>query len=196
MSDRYHSPPHALLASLLTLVLLPLLLGCGSVAPLHTDESAYTSYIPSDVEHTLRAEASTWRGTPYRYGGTSRAGIDCSAFVQAIYRDAFGLSLPRATTKQVRTGTPVSKSAIQAGDLVFFRPVGRKTNHVGVYLGGGEFVHAATSTGVTLSRLNEPYWQRSYWTARRLLDDALPPAQTARRHPIRPPTRTPTRTGW
>jgi len=196
MSDCYYSPPRALLASLLTVALLPLLLGCGSVAPLQSAEPASTSYEPSDVEHTLRAEARSWHGTPYRYGGTSRAGIDCSAFVQAIYRNAFGLSLPRATTKQVRTGTPVSKGAFQAGDLVFFRPAGRKTNHVGVYLGGGEFVHAGTSTGVTISRLDEPYWQRSYWTARRLLDDAPPPAQAARRHPIRRPTRTPTRTGW
>lgn len=196
MGDRHYTPPHAFLASLLAATLLPLFLGCGSAAPLTTDEPASTFHKPSDVERTLRAEARSWHGTPYRYGGTSRAGVDCSAFVQAIYRDAFGLSLPRATTKQVRTGTPVADGAFQAGDLIFFRPSGRKTNHVGIYLGGDEFVHAATSTGVTISRLDEPYWQRSYWTARRLLADAPPSPQTAWRQPVRRPSPTSTRTGW
>ena len=106
-----------------------------------------------------------WVGTRYRLGGTSTAGIDCSAFVQKTMSGAFNVHLPRSTAEQRYSGHSISKSDLQPGDLVFFR----KNNHVGVYIGGGKFVHASTSQGVTTSSLSESYWARTYTQSRRVM---------------------------
>lgn len=119
------------------------------------------------TEERLRAVARHWSGTPHRLGGTSRQGIDCSGFVQRIYRDLFKIRLPRTTAQQARTGATISKKALRPGDLVFFHPP-HKIRHVGIYLGNGEFVHASTSKGVTVSQLNNPYWRKAYWKAKRV----------------------------
>ncbi len=119
---------------------------------------------------------STNAGWPYRLGGTSRRGIDCSALVQHVFNDTFRLALPRSTGEQVHQGTPIARDELQAGDLVFFRPPGAY-DHVGIYVGDGYFLHASTSQGVKLSRLENAYWRRHYWQARR----ALEPTQLARR---------------
>ncbi|HLT47115.1 MAG TPA: NlpC/P60 family protein [Rubricoccaceae bacterium] len=137
----------------------------------------------------LREEGDDWLGTPYRYGGESAAGIDCSAFVRALMREALGIELTRATHTQVEEGVPVDKEDLLPGDLVFFRR--RGTRHVGVYLGGGEFIHASSSNGVIVSRLDEGYYERHYWTARRVVDDPrrflLPDAFANRATPDRQP---------
>jgi cell wall-associated NlpC family hydrolase len=100
-------------------------------------------------------------------GGTRKSGVDCSGFVQRIFNDLFNITLPRSTALQVQTGIAVSIRHLRPGDLVFFHPPD-KVRHVGIYLGRGEFVHASTSKGVTISRLNAAYWRNSYWTARRI----------------------------
>jgi cell wall-associated NlpC family hydrolase len=117
----------------------------------------------------LRAEGAEWIGTPYRYGGQSRAGMDCSGFARTLMREALGVELTRMTSSQVQEGEAVEKADLRPGDLVFFRR--RGTRHVGVYLGDGEFIHASSSKGVIVSRLDEDYYTRHYWTARRVLDD-------------------------
>ena len=106
-----------------------------------------------------------WVGTRYHLGGTGVGGIDCSAFVQKTMSGAFNIHLPRSTAEQRYSGRSISKSDLQPGDLVFFR----KNNHVGVYIGGGKFVHASTSQGVTTSSLSESYWSRTYTQSRRVL---------------------------
>lgn len=106
-----------------------------------------------------------WAGTRYRLGGTGAGGIDCSAFVQKTMSGAFNLHLPRSTAEQRHIGRSISKSDLQPGDLVFFR----KNKHVGVYIGGGKFVHASSSRGVTTSSLSENYWARTYTQSRRVL---------------------------
>ena len=156
---------------------LLVLTGCASTAP--------RPNIQPGAERELRAEVATWRGTPHRWGGTDRSGADCSGFVMALYRDVFGADVPRTTEGQVRVGEGVRKGALRPGDLVFFRP-SRKTRHVGVYLGGGEFAHASSSAGVTVSRLDQPYWQRVYWRARRLLPHRPTPLRAATSEPPRP----------
>jgi len=154
------------------------LAGCASTAPA-THAPATPGPLHADaVEHQLRTHEQRWRGTPYRWGGTSRNGIDCSGFVMAAYRDLFGVALPRTTDAQAQTGRPVSRTAVQTGDLVFFRPSG-KSRHVGIYLGNHEFAHASTSNGVMISRLDEPYWQGAYWTSRRVLPMPLAQTQSA-----------------
>ncbi len=117
----------------------------------------------------LRTESRQWLGIPYRWGGTSRRGIDCSSFTQQYVRETMGVELPRATAGQQFEGVGVSKSELRPGDLVFFRRGG--TRHVGVYLGGDEFIHASSSRGVTISDLSEGYYERHYWMARRILSE-------------------------
>ncbi|TFH86404.1 glycoside hydrolase [Billgrantia azerbaijanica] len=127
---------------------------------------------PERVREALLSQHQRWVGTPYRLGGTTRRGIDCSALVQAVFSDTFRLELPRTTGEQVREGEPVAREALQVGDLVFFRPPG-PYDHVGVYVGDGYFLHASTSQGVMLSRLDNVYWRRYYWQARRTLSPSL-----------------------
>lgn len=106
-----------------------------------------------------------WAGTRYRLGGTTKAGIDCSAFVQKTMSGAFNVHLPRSTAEQRHTGRAISKSELRAGDLVFFR----NNKHVGVYIGNGKFVHSGSSTGVTVASLSDRYWARTYTQSRRVL---------------------------
>lgn len=108
-----------------------------------------------------------WFLTPYKLGGNSKAGIDCSAFVQRAFRAAFQTKLPRTTKQQSRMGWKISPKRLTQGDLVFFK-LNKKTRHVGIYLGGQHFMHASTSKGVIISKLDSPFWQKSFTQARRI----------------------------
>lgn len=120
-----------------------------------------------DIAEALREYFTSWQGTRYRYGGLSHKGVDCSGFVLRTYQDLFGLDLPRTVREQVTKGVKVSKSCLQAGDLVFFK-TGRFQKHVGIYLENGYFIHASQSKGVIVSHLNNVYWQKKFWQAHRL----------------------------
>lgn len=109
-----------------------------------------------------------WDKTPYRYGGTTKAGIDCSALVQNIFSDEFRLNLPRTTKDQLREGRKISPSDLRTGDLVFFQ-TGRNQLHVGIYVETDRFIHASTSKGVMISGLKERYWKTRFIQARRVL---------------------------
>ena len=108
-----------------------------------------------------------WEGTPYRLGGTKKSGIDCSAFVQKAFVEAYQMSLPRTTRQQSKQGVEMSWSDAQQGDLVFFK-TRRSTYHVGIYLGNKLFMHASTSKGVIISRIDNPYWASKFWQVRRV----------------------------
>lgn len=113
----------------------------------------------------LYREAATWVGAPYRHGGTTRKGTDCSGLVGAVYRNVYGVKLNRSSADiQKKDCRPVKKSKLKAGDLVFFNTSGkrRKTTHVGIYLKEGRFIHSSTSKGVRVSSLNETYYKR-HW---------------------------------
>ncbi|WP_415905637.1 NlpC/P60 family protein [Neptuniibacter sp. QD48_55] len=120
----------------------------------------------SPVSQALLDQYNSWVGTPYRLGGNTRSGIDCSAFTQVTFRDQFGVDIPRTTRDQLGSGSNIAKGQLKAGDLVFFQ-TGYKQRHVGIYVQEGQFLHASTSKGVIISRLDNPYWQKHYWTARR-----------------------------
>lgn len=112
-------------------------------------------------------------GTPYRYGGDSPAGgFDCSGLVAYVFREAAGLRLPRSTRGQIdHPARPVERERLRAGDLVFFNPGGGPISHIGIYVGDGRFVHAPSRGGtVRLDRLDTPYWQKAYASARRVLE--------------------------
>jgi cell wall-associated NlpC family hydrolase len=150
----------------LVLVLLTLMAtGCATTT-VHRPEPA-TAEGPSPAP-MLRAEIQSWLGTPYQMGGLSRRGIDCSGLVVVLYDDLFDMRLPRTTTALMRKGHRVKKRNLAAGDLVFFKPA-LKFNHVGIYLGQGEFVHTSTTHGVMLSRMDDAFWRQCYLTSRRVL---------------------------
>jgi len=117
----------------------------------------------------LNDQLGHWRGTPYRYGGMSRNGVDCSGFVYLTFRDKFALQLPRTTSAQSDIGTRISKDELLPGDLVFFK-TGRGENglHVGIYDTDNAFIHASTSQGVIRSSLDNVYWRKVFWQARRI----------------------------
>ncbi len=122
----------------------------------------------SEVRQQLLRQFKHWKGAPYRYGGSSLSGVDCSAFVQNTYRAKFNKRIPRTTRTQIKIGKKVKKSQLRVGDIVFFK-TGRNSLHNGIYMGGGEFMHASSSKGVTLSSLNNRYWRKKYLTSRRVL---------------------------
>jgi cell wall-associated NlpC family hydrolase len=111
--------------------------------------------------------ALTWMGTPYVYGGESRNGIDCSSFVQHVFR-ANGVSLPRTAAQQAKVGTPIAMTDLQTGDRLYFSSSRTYIDHTGIYIGNGKFIHASGSRrGVTISDLSESFYQRIYVGARR-----------------------------
>ncbi len=118
----------------------------------------------------LQSSVDRYLGTPYRYGGDSEAGLDCSAFTRKIYRDQ-GIELPRTARDQSRVGTGMPPGdPFDAGDLVFFDPsIVGSISHVGVYLGGNVFAHASSSRGVVKSSLRERYYQKRFVQANRIL---------------------------
>ena len=106
-------------------------------------------------------------GKPYRYGGTSPAGFDCSGLVQFSYKQA-GLALPRETADQRRASQRVKLAELKRGDLLFFDERGRKASHVGIYVGERRFVHAPSSgKSVRNDSLDNPYWKKSLSEVRR-----------------------------
>lgn len=142
-----------------------------------TDEPVKVLRTDQIREH-IEDIAEDWYGVPYEWSGESMDGIDCSAFVQRVYQQAFSYRLPRVTETQVQTGSKVPRSEIRPGDLVFFRPK-NQWNHVGVYLGNRTFAHASSSDGVTESNLDKSYWKQYYWTARRPLKPSVVPDSLA-----------------
>ncbi|WP_348762186.1 NlpC/P60 family protein [uncultured Salinisphaera sp.] len=125
------------------------------------------------LRSALHRVYQSWAGTPYRYGGESREGVDCSSFVQQTLDTVESFELPRTTVEQARIGLSISKSDLRIGDLVFFK-TGRLSRHVGIYLGQGRFMHASSSAGVTISRLDNVYWRHHYWQSRRVTADRGP----------------------
>lgn len=108
-----------------------------------------------------------WYGTPYRMGGTTKRGVDCSAFTRAMVDEVFKVQLPRTAREQYATVEKIKKSQLEEGDLVFFNTRGG-ISHVGIYLGNNKFVHSASSRGVMISDLDENYWSARYVGAGKL----------------------------
>ncbi|AIN47310.1 bifunctional murein DD-endopeptidase/murein LD-carboxypeptidase [Candidatus Palibaumannia cicadellinicola] len=123
-----------------------------------------------DRKSKILNQYAKWKGVRYRLGGISKRGIDCSAFVQHTFSEQFGLKLPRSTIHQKKLGITIHSTQLLPGDLVFFKfnthSIG---SHVGIYLDNDLFVHAATSSGVMISNINDWYWKVCYREARRIL---------------------------
>ncbi|ROP62413.1 putative lipoprotein NlpC [Enterobacter sp. BIGb0383] len=118
---------------------------------------------------SLNDQLQNWHGTPYRYGGMSQTGVDCSGFVLLTFRDKFAMQLPRETRQQATVGTEIDKNDLLPGDLVFFKTgSGENGLHVGIYDTDNQFIHASTSRGVMRSSLDNVYWRKNFWQARRI----------------------------
>lgn len=142
------------------------LAGCSSHrAPPPNPRLADSITVVANLNEQLR----NWWGAPYRYGGMSPSGVDCSGFVLMTFRDKFALQLPRETREQAEIGTKIDKSELLPGDLVFFKTgSGESGLHVGIYDTDNQFIHASTSQGVTRSSLDNVYWHKKFWQARRI----------------------------
>lgn len=149
-----------------SLVLVVMILaGCSSRAPAPNSRLADSITVIAQLNDQL----GQWRGAPYRYGGMNRRGVDCSGFVYLTFRERFDLQLPRTTSAQTDIGTRIDKSQLLPGDLVFFKTgSGENGLHVGIYDTDNYFIHASTSQGVTRSSLDNVYWRKSFWQARRI----------------------------
>ena len=110
-----------------------------------------------------------WIGTPYRFGGSSRRGIDCSAFTKQLYSEVFNTTIRRSSRDIFSMVSPVGKDDLKEGDLVFFKIHSRSISHVGIYLGNNRFAHAS-SKGVAISSLDDAYYSRFFYKGGRMLE--------------------------
>lgn len=114
----------------------------------------------------LYSEAALWLGTPYRFGGTTRKGVDCSGFIGQIYQNVYHKNLERQTINIAKKNCrKISKGKLKTGDLVFFNTSQKKKkgiNHVGLFLKHNYFIHASSSQGVIVSNLNENYYRKTW----------------------------------
>ncbi|PRO66292.1 NlpC/P60 family protein [Alkalicoccus urumqiensis] len=131
---------------------------------LQTEEAAASS----TADQVISAGKSQL-GTPYRWGGTTTSGFDCSGFTGYAFAKA-GIDLPRTAAQQYQVGTPVSRSNLQPGDLVFFNTRGG-ISHNGIYIGGNKFIHSSSSKGVSIASLGNVYWSPRYVGAKRVIQD-------------------------
>ena len=124
----------------------------------------------SKVEKSLVKEATAWLGTPYKYGGNTRSGVDCSGFVYHVFRNSLDINLPRNSGKQHDYCRKISKKDLSTGDLVFFATTrgSKKVSHVGLYVGDGKMIHASTSRGVVCQNLSDDYYTRTFVGAGRI----------------------------
>lgn len=161
-------------------IFVALLSGCGSSK--HAPRIARPEGIegPSVVATTtkgidpktakaLEREARTWLGVKYKYGADTKSGTDCSGFVKSVYLKVTDIKLPRSSADQQKFCRHIERRKLAPGDLVFFSSSrnGRVT-HVGLYLGGDNFIHASTSRGVIVSNLSETYYANHYHSGGRV----------------------------
>ncbi len=159
-------------ARLVLLFVLGFLAACSSTPSTRSYSSESDLALQARADDGVAARAAEHArnmvGKPYLYGGNSPNGFDCSGLVQYSYQRA-GVSVPRTTRSQLKTGLPVTARALRAGDLVFFDQEGSKYSHVGIYIGDGRFVHAPSSgKRVRIDRLDKRYWRNHFVAARRI----------------------------
>jgi cell wall-associated NlpC family hydrolase len=156
------------------ILILCLSTGFAHAAPVVPEEDDLENFINqslvlsqiNQISKTVGSQASDlvvnamgFLGVPYKRGGSTTNGFDCSGFVRAMYENTLGLVLPHNAKAQAAVTQTIDKAELQPGDLVFFNTLRKTFSHVGIYVGEGRFVHAPSSGGrVRLERLNTPYW--------------------------------------
>jgi hypothetical protein len=155
-----------------------------SICTFFSYSNSCTDKSRQQIVRELFDSVEEWMGTPYVYGGNSKNGIDCSAFVSRVYSKVFNVKLPRTVAYQKNLGTVVTGN-LQPGDLIFF-DFGKGISHVGIFVFGEKFIHAASggpSVGVVKCSLKEPYYKRHYAFARRIV--TLPAYKAPEKTPLK-----------
>lgn len=134
-------------------------------------ERKYSKILETNKENIINLKLYTfideWYGTPYKYGGKSKKGADCSGFTSVLYKEVYGKEVSGSSASIFTQCKPLSKKELQEGDLVFFRIDSKTISHVGVYLQNNKFVHATTKAGVMINDLNEEYYKKYFGGAGR-----------------------------
>ncbi len=174
------------LAYMMLLALAAMLAGCGtSRNSQHLGGQVYspsggsagrtaptTVTLPPKASPSMAAlltEANSWIGTPYKYGGNTREGVDCSGFVLQVYLRALDISLPRTSAQQQDFCRKIRRDELKPGDLMFFSVrEGGNVGHVGIYIGDGMMIHASSKVGVVVAPLNTSYFERNYLSSGRI----------------------------
>jgi lipoprotein Spr len=142
------------------------LVGSGDIERVDWLQLKYAILLDATVEKLTNVNLlkliDEWWGTTYCLGGSTKECIDCSAFTHIIMQDIYNVNVPRTAQDQYKACQQIGMEDLNEGDLVFFFTGGRDISHVGVYLLNNKFVHAATSGGVMVSDLNDPYWKDRY----------------------------------
>jgi hypothetical protein len=120
-------------------------------------------------EEEFAKEVKKYLGIPYRLGGSSKKGMDCSNFSRIVYRKILGIEIPNNSINQFSSSElkPIDSDDLQMGDLIFFGNKKKRINHVGVYLSDGQFIHASSSQGITVSSLDSRYWKKRFVSSKR-----------------------------
>ncbi|MFN3529923.1 MAG: C40 family peptidase [Bacteroidia bacterium] len=155
------------------------LISCGSSRSTRTSAQADKALLdkyegqlgerPPKSQLAMYRFIDAWYGVPHRLGGSSKQGVDCSGFIFQLYREVYQMEVSRTTSGLHDQSRRIGKNRLKTGDLVFFSFNGsKKVTHVGVYLQNGRFVHASTSKGVRIDHLNDAYYSKQQFFARRI----------------------------
>jgi len=150
-----------------SLPVLTLLLSSCSVMP----DNTYHPTLNTGFADKIIISAESYLGVPYRFGGKSRFGMDCSGLVVAVYKSALDINLPHKASMLFKMGRKVSAANLKTGDLVFFKSGSKTISHVGIYLTNHTFIHASSSKGVIKSNIDIPYYKKRFIAARRIIKD-------------------------
>jgi lipoprotein Spr len=141
----------------------------GNYSALQTKYAGILGIDASSVNNTrLYSFIDDWTGTPYKYGGKNKSGIDCSGFTETLYSNVYEKTLTGSSRDLFEKCAVISKDNLQEGDLIFFKIESDKISHVGVYLSNGKFVHATVKKGVMISDLKEAYYVKYYYKGGRI----------------------------
>ena len=145
------------------------LVGASTYSALLGKSMPVVTHSMNAMSRTVVSDAMNYMGVPYVFGGnTPSSGFDCSGYVRYVFANA-GIYLPRTADVQYNCGYAVSTSELAPGDLVFFETYCPGPSHVGIYVGDGNFIHASSSRGVTISSLSSSYYSAHYLGARRVM---------------------------
>ena len=120
------------------------------------------------IQKDLKKELNQWLGAPYKYGGNSKKGVDCSGFVCAVYLEVYETKLPRTSKEMYIFSEHIKLKDLREGDLVFFNYTGKGVSHVGIYLENNKFIHASTTKGVIVGDLNNEFTKKKIVGAGRI----------------------------
>lgn len=140
--------------------------GPKAAAPVIARETGPLLHSPKQIPAII-ATAKKFMGTPYKFGGTTPKGFDCSGYVQYVFAQ-HNVRLPRGADEQFNIGRNVRQADLQSGDLVFFSTYEKGASHLGIYIGAGKFIHVSTAKGVRVDALKDAYWKPKYLGAKRL----------------------------